>query len=119
MPTGQNWINFFFINLAFIIYMIGLMYLKSIQEIKADWAKYRCNPLYMPLSDNIQKDFMFCVQNIQIATMGSMLKPITTIAGSLTDQMGGVVGQVNGIRGMIDFVRNSMTGIIGSIIGIF
>jgi hypothetical protein len=26
---------------------------------------------------------------------------------------------VNGIRGMIDFVRNSMTGIIGSIIGIF
>jgi len=119
MPTGQNWIKFIFINLAFVIYLIGLMYLKTIKEIKADWGKYRCNPLYMPLSDNIQKDFMYCVQNVQLSAMGPLLKPLTFTVGSLTDQMTGVIGQVDSIRGMIDFVRNTMTNIIGSIIAIF
>lgn len=119
MPTGQNWIKFIFINLAFIIYLIGLMYLKTMKEIKADWGKYRCNPLYMPLSDNIQKDFMYCVQNVQLSSMGPILRPLTFSVGSLTDQMTDVIGQVDSTRGMINFVRNTMTDIIGSIIGIF
>jgi len=119
MPTGKNWTKFVFINLAFIIYIIGLMYLKSVQEIKANWALYRCNPMYMPLSDNIQQDFMYCVQNVQTASMGPLLQPLTFITGSLTDQVSDVVEQVNSTRGMLDFVRNTMSDIVGSVINMF
>ncbi len=57
MPSGKNWINFIYINLAFAIFIAGSFYLNSIQEIRKNWPQYRCNPLYMPLSEDIEKDF--------------------------------------------------------------
>ena len=89
MPTGQNWMNYIFINLAFMTYMISLVYMSSIEEIRKNWAVYRCNPMYMPLSDNVGRDFTHCVQNIQVGSMSALLQPITSITGSLTNVVSG------------------------------
>jgi hypothetical protein len=62
MPSGKNWINFIYINLAFATYIAGTFYLNSMQTIRANWPQYRCNPLYMPLSNNIESDFAYCIQ---------------------------------------------------------
>ena len=65
MPSGKNWINFIYINLAFGIYIAGVFYFSQLAEIKANWPLYRCNPMYMPLADNVESNFTYCIQNMQ------------------------------------------------------
>jgi hypothetical protein len=119
MPTGQNWINYIFINLAFLVYMISLVYMSSIQDIRKNWALYRCNPMYMPLSDNVGRDFTHCVQNIQVSSMGPLLQPLTNITGSLTNVVSGFTEDLNNVRNVISSIRFNMGGIFGLILGVF
>ena len=119
MPTGQNWMNYIFINLAFMTYMISLVYMSSIEEIRKNWAVYRCNPMYMPLSDNVGRDFTHCVQNIQVGSMSALLQPITSITGSLTNVVSGFTEDLNNVRNVISTIRNNMGGIFGLILGVF
>jgi len=119
MPTGKNWLNFIFINLAFAFYILGIIYVTSVQEIKKNWAVYRCNPMYMPLSDNIQSDFAHCVQNIQMVTMGEILKPLTSITSGLTDLMSSFTLDLANIGKLIATIKDSMGNIFGVIFGAF
>jgi len=119
MPTGKNWLNFIFINLAFAFYIIGIIYVTSVQEIKKNWALYRCNPMYMPLSDNVQADFAHCVQNIQMVTMGEILKPLTSITSGLTDLMSSFTSDLANIGKLIATIKDSMGNIFGVIFGAF
>ena len=99
--------------------MISLVYMSSIQEIRKNWALYRCNPMYMPLSDNVGRDFTHCVQNIQAVSMGSLLQPLTSITGSLTNVVSGFTEDLNNVRNVISSIRTNMGGIFGLILGIF
>jgi len=62
------------ITLGIILY---LEFQYNIVNIRNNWSEYRCNPIYMPLSDNIEADFTYCVQNTQINLMGYLLQPLT------------------------------------------
>ena len=64
MPSGSNWLNFVYVNIAFVIYMAGVFYYNQLAEIKEDWPKYRCNPMYMFLADNVEENFTYCIQNM-------------------------------------------------------
>ena len=119
MPTGKNWVNFIYINLAFVIFIAGTFYLNSIQEIKQNWAQYRCNPMYMPLSDNIEKDFNYCIQNTQSNFMGYLLQPITYITSSLTGTLSSFTNEINMVRAMFNKIRTFSTSIIQSVFGVF
>jgi len=119
MPTGKNWLNFIFINLAFAFYILGIIYVTSVQEIKKNWALYRCNPMYMPLSDNVQADFAHCVQNIQMVTMGEILKPLTSITSGLTDLMSSFTSDLANIGNLIARIKVSMGNLLGVIFGAF
>ena len=48
MPSGKNWINFLYINLAFALYIAGVFYFSQLANIKANWPLYRCNPMLYP-----------------------------------------------------------------------
>lgn len=119
MPSGKNWIHFIYINLAFIIYIIIIFYLSSIQDIKANWSLYRCNPLYMPLSDNIEKDFTYCIQNIQTGFMGYLLQPITFVTSTLSGSMSSFMEEINMVRAMFNKIRTFISSIIQSVFGVF
>lgn len=119
MPTGKNWLLFMYVNLGFLLYIIATYYLTSIANIKANWPQYRCNPLYMPLSDNIEKDFTYCVQNMQVNFMGYLLQPLTFIITSLTSLGGSFVTEINYVREMFNKVRNLFSSIIRSVFGVF
>jgi hypothetical protein len=119
MPSGKNWINFIYINLAFAVYIGGIFYLTSIQQIKSNWATYRCNPFYMPLSDNLENDFAYCVQNIQSNFMGYILQPITYITGSLTGILSNFMNEINMVRAMFNKIRTFISSIIQSVFGVF
>lgn len=119
MPKGSAWIKFLFINLAFILQIFALFYFIKIKEIKDNWPKYRCNPMYMPLSDNISSDFVYCVQSMQSNFMGYLLQPINYILNGLTTISGNMFSSIANIRGMFSFMRFSITNITGNIFSVF
>jgi hypothetical protein len=75
--------------------------------------------MYMPLSDNIEQDFTYCVQTMQSNYMGYLLQPLTFITSSLTDMAGSFTEQINDVRNMFNQTRNFITDITVSIYGIF
>lgn len=119
MPTGKNWLYFIYVNVGFILYTVATYYLSSIKEIKDNWPLYRCNPMYMPLSDDMSTDFTYCIQNTTSSLMGYMLEPLTFITSSLASMGGDFSNQINSIRGMFDKIRTFVSSIFQSIFGVF
>lgn len=119
MPSGSNWLNFVYVNIAFVIYMAGVFYYNQLAEIKEDWPKYRCNPMYMFLADNVEENFTYCVQNMQTGLMGYLLEPITFVTNSLTSQLGGFSEDIQNIRAMFDKIRTFFSSIVQNIFGVF
>jgi len=119
MPTGKNWMNFIYINLAFALFIVGSFYYGQVSVIKANWPLYRCNPIYMPLADNIESNFTYCIQTMQTSMMGNFLQPLTF----LTNSMGGILGdfsnEINSIRQMFSKSRGFMSNTTQSVMGVF
>jgi hypothetical protein len=119
MPSGKNWFNFVYVNIAFAIYITGVFYFNQIAEIKANWPLYKCNPMYMFLADDIEENFTYCVQNMQTSFMGYLLQPLTFITSSLTTMLGGFMEDIQNIRAMFNKIRTFFSNIIQSIFGVF
>jgi hypothetical protein len=119
MPSGKNWVNFLYINIAFAIYIAAVFYYSQVAEIKANWPLYRCNPMYMPLADNIEQNFVYCIQSMQTNFMGYLLQPLTFITGSLGTQLGSFMTEINSVRAMFSKIRTFFTDIVQSIFGVF
>jgi hypothetical protein len=119
MPSGKNWIYFLYVNLAFILYIIGVFYYSQVAIIKADWPLYRCNPMYMPLADNVEENFVYCVQSMQTNFMGYLLQPLTFITGSLGTMLNGFMDEINSIRAMFHKIRTFFSSIVENIFGVF
>lgn len=119
MPSGKNWLNFLYVNLGFIAYTLGLYYVISVDEIKKNWPLYRCNPMYMPLADDLTENFTYCIQTMTSSFMGNLLQPLTFITSSLQTNMSSFSNEINGIRGMFNKIRDFISNIFQSIFGVF
>ena len=119
MPSGKNWVNFLYVNLAFAIYIAGVFYYSQLAQIKANWPLYRCNPMYMPLADDMEENFTYCIQSMQTNFMGYLLQPLTFITNSLGSMMGNFMEEINSIRAMFNKIRTLFSDIIQSVFGVF
>ena len=119
MPSGKNWINFIYLNLAFAIYAAGVFYYSQLAAIKANWPLYRCNPRYMHLADDIESNFAYCIQNMQTDFMGYLLEPLTFVTSSISSILGGFANDINMVRAMFDKVRTFLSSTIQSVFGVF
>lgn len=119
MPTGKDWLRFIYVNVGFIIVICINLISSSIDEIKENWPEYRCNPIYMPLSDDIQSDFGYCVQNMQTDFMGYLLQPITYVLSNIGNMATEFTASIDFVRGMFSKIRTFVTTIIQSIFGVF
>lgn len=119
MPSGISWVNFTFINIAFIIYILGIVYFSQLNNIQQNWQLYRCNPMYMPLADNTSENFNYCIQNSMSGFMGHLMEPITFITNNLGGMVGGITNEVNMVRAMFNKIRSFISDIIGGIMGVF
>jgi len=119
MPSGKNWVNFLYVNLAYAIYVAGVFYYNQVAEIKAKWPLYRCNPLYMPLADDVQSNFVYCIQSMQTNFMGYLLEPLTFLTGSINFIIADFLDAINMVRAMFDKIRNFIMSIIQSVFGVF
>jgi len=114
MPTGKNWFNFFYVNVFFLVQIILIFFLTKTHEIRSNKALYRCNPMYMPFSNNIQQDFVYCVQNIQASFMGYLLQPLTQTISLLSNLGGNFNVNINDVRAMFNKERNNISTIVES-----
>jgi hypothetical protein len=119
MPSWKNWLNFIYVNIAFAIFVAGAFYYSQVSVIKANWPLYRCNPLYMPLADNIETNFAYCIQTMQTGMMGTFLQPLTFITNSIGSVLGNFTTEINSIRAMFDKVRSFISTIVQSIMSVF
>jgi hypothetical protein len=119
MPTGKNWLNFIYVQVIFVVQILAIYYFISLKQIQDNWPLYRCNPMYMPLSKNIQQDFVYCVQNMQSSFMGYLLQPLTYVTTLLSSLGGEFMVIVNNVREMFNKIRNFITSIIQSVFGVF
>jgi hypothetical protein len=119
MPSGKNWVNFVYVNLAFVIYIAGVFYYNQVAEIKAKWPLYRCNPLYMPLADDVQSNFVYCIQSMQTNLMGYILEPLTFLTSSISYILSDFLDAINMVRAMFNKIRTFISSIIQSVFGVF
>ena len=119
MPSGKNWINFLYVNIAFALYIAGVFYYSQLANIKANWPLYRCNPMYMPLADDVQSNFVYCIQSMQTSFMGYLLEPITFLTGSMNNVLGNFLTEINSVRAMFNKIRVFISSIIQSVFGVF
>ena len=118
MPKGSEWFNFIYVTAVYVVLASGLSLAISFNAIYVNWPKYRCNPLFMPFSKNITKDFTFCVQNMQAAFMSDLLKPLWWIINNIKKMAGGVFGTLQNFRVMIKKIRDFFANIVGSIMAV-
>jgi hypothetical protein len=118
MPKGSDWVNFIYVNLGFILQVVAMYYFSALYDIKKNWAKYRCNPMYMPLSDDLNRDFTYCVQTTQTNFMGYLLQPITYMISNLSLNAQQYTQSLTFADTLMSNVRNRFGGIVGNIYGI-
>ena len=123
MPTGKNWVNFLYVNIAFAVYIAGVFYFNQLAQIKAQWPLYRCNPMYMFLADNVEQNFVYCIQSMQTNFMGYLLQPLTFITDSLGSMFQSITenmkNDIQNIRAMFNKIRVFFSSIFQSIFGVF
>jgi hypothetical protein len=73
----------------------------------------------MPLADDMESNFVYCIQNMQVNFMGYLLQPITFLTSSISNIMGGFLDDINMVRAMFDKIRTFIASIIQSVFGVF
>ena len=119
MPTGKNWLKFFYVNISYVLYLTVIIYYIQVSNIKENWPLYRCNPIYMPLADDVNSNFIYCIQNMQTSYMGYLLQPLTFLTNSISNSINDLTNDINMNRAMFNNVRNSNSFITDSIFGVF
>lgn len=101
---------------VFTICLVLLFTLGSLQEIAANFPKYRCNPILMPFASNFgfdtKQNFDFCLTSIFNVKAAEIFTPIYNLLGGFTDIVKLVVDVALGIRKLFsnfyDGVNNFM-----------
>ena len=119
MPSFNDWSLFSYITIGFVIQYGIIFYMTTLTSIQDNWLENRCNPMYMPFADNIQQNFIYCIQNVQSNLMPFLLEPIHFILSLLTDFGGGVSNSVNSLRGWMNSFVGNATNIFVNIYGAF
>lgn len=118
MLKGSTWLTFIILNVVFILMIVRVYIAAAILSIKAEWPKHRCNPMFMPFSDDIATDFTFCVQKVQTGYMSFLLQPLNYLIGSLDTISGKFNMDILNIRKMFDWIRSQISTIVQSIFSI-
>ena len=119
MPSGSSLIAFTYVNIMFILQITLMVVLSNIKQIKDNWAVYRCNPLFMGLSDNITEDFTYCVQNMQTDYFAVLIEPMNMIVGGLANLGTTLNDNILGMADGISSLRSNITNLFGGIFGMF
>jgi len=91
----------------------------NLADIKKNFGKYRCNPLFMPFVGNFGynpgDNFNFCVQNIFNGKAAEVFAPIYNILGTFQKVLATVMNAAMSIRGMFANFLHGAENFIASV----
>lgn len=109
---------------ATIISLVAGLYAygqSNLQEIKDNWVKYRCNPVYMPLAGlvggDIATNFTNCTLQSVNTYAGFVLDPLYSNFKILTEVINTILDSMNSIRSAVVGASEGFLGIIKSTYG--
>lgn len=119
----NDWILTLIIIIAFSLSISYQSLSVSLEAIRSEWPKHRCNPVFMPFAsqfgENTMTNFTQCTQNVVKDIAGYILKPMEysmSLLGTLGSRF---ENSLNYVRKMIDKIRNLATAVFGQIYGVF
>lgn len=93
----------------------------QLDDIRMNWVKYRCNPMYMPLAGMVGSDvasnFMYCSLQTINSYAGFALDPIYKYFKILTDTIQMMLKSMNSIRAAVNGASAGFLNIANSVIG--
>jgi hypothetical protein len=104
-------------TIAALIATIHAIGLSQMGHIKKNWPKYRCNPIYMPLADDVFGNFTRCTMKGFQDYAGYMMDPIMAEFTVVNEVITDIGGAMDDMRGMMGSVRGGFMGIVGSVFG--
>lgn len=94
----------YFIVTIIVVAIIGFIiyYSDSIEEVKKNWAKYRCQPSIMPFASlyghDTGENFQYCMGNIFQGSAMEVAGPFMGILGSITQTVSSTMNATNSLR---------------------
>lgn len=107
-PSGRDFAFVLYITLFFSIQISILGFKLNVKQIKDDWPKHRCNPIYMPFADDVEQNFVSCMQNVATAFSPFLLEPLHDLTKSVADIASNNMFSVNALRIANSNFRGSM-----------
>lgn len=96
---------------------------KNAADLKANWSKYRCYPIYLPFAEMIQPDtstadnFAYCMTMFAQTMFDAVLDPIYSLFDVITDTVKDLQGSTNIFRTMLTKLMNVVLSTIGDVFG--
>ena len=122
--SGRNDIvlTFAIFFIFFTLIFINLL-LISLEELKKDFIKYRCVPIFMPfvgvIGENPVTNFAFCVKDLLGKFIPDLLAPLYISDNILTKNINGLLTSLKSLRAFLNKIRTMVTEIIQLIMSIF
>jgi hypothetical protein len=95
--------------------------MSQLEDIKTNWVKYRCNPIYMPLAGMVGSDvatnFTNCTLQSVNSYAGFIMDPIYNNFKILTDTIKMILGSMNSMRAAVNGASGGFLQIVQSVIG--
>lgn len=102
--------------------MVGYTYLESrLDDLKANWIQYRCNPLYMPFAGLVGVDvagnFTRCTMKSFQDYLGFILDPIQHLFATFLGMFASIANSLQGLRAAFNGIRNGFLAVVTQIYG--
>jgi hypothetical protein len=121
-----EWFQTLCIFIIFFSLLSVNLFGSGVQNMKDNWALYRCNPIIMPLAGYISPDgtstednFSFCIQSIISSFAPNILQPFSYLQNMTIDMMDSINTSDEKTTEQTSDIRDNVTNIIKNIYSVF
>lgn len=123
MKTEDVLYSLFIIFVFLIMYAYGISLMSS-TEIKQNWDKYKCNPAYMPFSEQLGKgsaeeNMSSCMNNMSGDAMQYVLEPIEASLDVVNVLFATIVNTMNDLQNFVSSMSTSNGSMFSSVFDMF
>jgi hypothetical protein len=121
-----EWFQSFLIFILFFIYLSINLFAGSIENVRKNWAQYRCIPLMMPFAGLISPDktttsenFSYCIQNIMMSFAPTITQPFNYLQKMTLDMMDSINTSNENTTEQQSDIKDSTAGILANLYAVF
>jgi hypothetical protein len=121
-----EWFQSFLIFILFFLYLSINLFAGSVENVRKNWAEYRCIPMMMPFAGYISPDgtstsdnFSFCIQNIMTSFAPTITQPFNFLQSMTMDMMDSINVSNENTTDQQSDIKFSVAGILASVYAVF